>query len=145
MIDKQEFYHGAAIIKLLEDGRCTNIKKRDCGFVINNEIFIFLKYRTKSRSPWNFNFDSVDIERIRSCARNFRKIIIALICGGDGICPLLWQNAEKILGGKAGWISARRNFNQQYGVEGSECSLKGKVSLKEWPEIVFDGSAIKEE
>lgn len=138
MIDKQEFYHGAAVSRLLEDTRCQSIKKHDFGYVVNSEVFIFLKYRTKSRSPWNFGFDEEDLERIHSLVNCFKKIVIVLICGGDGICAILWRDAEKLLGNKAGWICARRKFNEQYGVTGSAGSLKGKVSLRQWPMIIFD-------
>jgi hypothetical protein len=139
MIEKQEFYHGAAIIKLLEDVRCHDIKKHEHGFVVNGDVFIFLKYRTKSRSPWNFNLDSVDLQNIRSCISDFKQIIVVFICGGDGVCPILWQDIERILLGNPGWVSVRRSFNQQYGVEGSGCGLKGKISLREWPQIAFSG------
>ena len=137
MIDKQEYYHGAAIIRLLEDERCQKVQKHNLGYTVNDESLIFLKYSTKSRSPWRFSFSSDEIERLNSLANSFRKIIIVLICGGDGICTISWQEAAGLLANDAGWISAKRNFNEQYGIAGSQGKLKGKVSLREWPSIVF--------
>lgn len=137
MIDKQEFYHGAAIICLLEDERCQKVQKHSLGYTVNDETFIFLKYATKSRSPWRFSFSRSEIESLNTISNSFKKIILVLICGGDGICSILWQEASELLGNDAGWISAKRDFNKQYGVAGSQRRLKGKVSLREWPSIVF--------
>ena len=137
MIDKQEYYHGAAIIRLLEDERCQKVQKHSLGYTVNDETFIFLKYTTKSRSPWRFSFSRDEIESLNAIANSFRRIILVLICSGDGICTISWQEASKLLGNDAGWISAKRNFNEQYGVAGSQGKLKGKISLREWPSIVF--------
>jgi hypothetical protein len=138
MIDKREFYHGVAIVRLLEDERCQNIKKRDFGYHVNDEIFIFPKYSTKSRSPWRFSFSKDDAERLNSLAGSFEKIVIVLICGGDGICTIDWREAADLLGNDAGWISAKRNFNEQYGVAGPLGKMNRKVSLREWPSIIFE-------
>ena len=137
MIDKQEFYHGVAIIRLLEDGHCQKVRKHDFGYTVNDEVFVFLKYSTKSRSPWRFTFRSDEVERLNSLASSFRRIALALICGGDGICAISWRKAVELLGNDAGWISARRNFNEQYGVAGPNGKLDGKISLREWPLIIF--------
>jgi len=138
MIDKREFYHGVAIIRLLEDERCQMVQKRDCGYDVNGEVFIFPKYSTKSRSPWRFSFSKDDAERLNSLARSFAKIVIVLVCGGDGICAIPWREAVDLLGNDAGWISAKRNFNEQYGVAGPRGKMKRKISLRDWPSIIFE-------
>lgn len=138
MIDKQEFYHGVAIIRLLESAHCQTVHKHSLGYTVNNGTFVFLKYSTKSRSPWRFSFGREETERMNSLASSFRKIVIALVCGGDGICAITWREAAELLGNDAGWISARRNFNEQYGVAGPRGRLKGKVPLGQWPSIVFE-------
>lgn len=103
---------------------------------MNDAAFVFLKYTTKSRSPWRFSFSDDEVQRLNLLAGQFQKIIIAMICGGDGICSVLWRDASNFLG-NAGWISARRKFNEQYAVAGQVGQLHGKVSLNEWPSIVF--------
>ena len=138
MIDKQEFYHGVAIIRLLGDVRCRRVQKCDFGYTVNDDVFLFPKYTTKSRSPWRFNFSDEDVKRLNHFANSFSKMIIALICGGDGICAIPWKDCEIILGRKAGWVSARRSFHEQYTVAGSAGALKGKVSLRQWPVIAFE-------
>ena len=138
MIDKQEFYHGVAIIRLLESEHYQRVQKHNLGYTVNDETFVFLKYSTKSRSPWRFSFSCDDSERLNSLASSFRKIVVALVCGGDGICAITWREAAGLLGNDAGWISARRDFNEQYGVAGPQGKLKNKVTLGHWPSIVFE-------
>lgn len=63
MLDKSAYYHGAAVIPILEDARCSSIRKRESlGYVVNNDIFLFIKYTTKARPPWRFTFDQEDID-----------------------------------------------------------------------------------
>jgi hypothetical protein len=138
MIAKKEFYHGVAIIRLLEDKRCQTVCKDDLGYIVNDQIFVFLKYTTKTRSPWTFTFGQDEVKQLNSLATSFRDIIIVLVCGGDGICAVPWCKASPLLGNKAGWISAKRKFNEQYAVAGQAGQLRGKVSLSEWPIIIFE-------
>ncbi len=65
---------------MLEDGRCQKVRGHDFGYIVNDEAFIFLKYSTKSRSPWTFSFSRDEIERVNLLATSFKAIILALIC-----------------------------------------------------------------
>ena len=141
MIDKHEFYHGAALIRLLEDDRCQRVRKGEFGYIVNDAIFVFPKYTTKHRSPWRFSFSADEVRRLNLLAGRFQKIVIAMICGGDGICTISWRQASDLLGDNAGWISARRKFNEQYAVAGQAGGLTGKVSLSQWPTIVFENKS----
>jgi len=141
MIDKREFYHGAALICLLEDARCQQVRKHEFGYIVNDAAFVFLKYTTKPRSPWRFSFSVDEVQRLNLLASQFRKIIIAMVCGGDGICAVSWRDASNLLGNNTGWISARRKFKEQYAVAGQVGQLHGKVSLNEWPSVVFGNNS----
>ena len=138
MIDKREFYHGVAVIRLLEDGRCQRVRRDESGYIVNDEIFVFLKYTTKQRSPWRFSFSDDEVQRLNVLAGRFQIIAVAMICGGDGICAVSWRETSDLLGNNAGWISAGRKFNEQYAVAGQAGKLSGKVSLGEWPSIIFE-------
>ena len=138
MIAKREFYHGVAIVRLLEDKRCQTVRKDELGYIVNDEVFVFIKYTTKTRSPWRFTFGKDEVKQLNTRATSFRNMVIVLICGGDGICAISWCSASRLLGNKAGWISTRRKFSEQYAVAGQAGQLHGKVSLSEWPLIVFE-------
>ena len=138
MLDKSEYYHGAAIVRLLENNKCESLKKiKNLGYLANGEIFILLKYRTNSRSPWNFTFDSEDIERCIKFSEMHRKVIVGLICGSDGVCSLDLDEVKFLLGSEAGWIRAARKHKESYKVTGSKGELFRKVSQKNWASKVF--------
>ena len=139
MLDKSEFYHGAAIIRLLENDKCKAVRKREfLGYVVNENIFVLIKYTTKARTPWGFTFDQEDVERCYKMAEEYDKSYMALVCGGDGVCVLKWREADKLLDGKPGRISAGRRHNESYAVKGSAEKLNGKVSVSRWPRVLFE-------
>ena len=138
MIDKQEFYWRAAIVRLLEDSRCTNVQKNEYGYVVNSSVFVFLKYSTKARTPWGFTFSNEEIMRLNQISSQYDKIVVGLICGGDGVCAVDWFQLRTLLVDKPGWISARRNFNERYGVTGPAGGLDRKIPLQSWPLLIFE-------
>lgn len=138
MLYKFGYYHGAAIIRLLEDERCRSVHKQGLGYVVNERNFVFFKYRTKTRSPWGFNFDQEDIDYCLKIAGAYERFVLGLICGGDGICALNWEEAKTLLGGKAGSISVERKHRHQYSVWGSVEELKNKISVSRWPVLLFE-------
>lgn len=142
MLDKSEYYHGAAIVRLLEDEKCRGVRKREfLGYVVNDDIFALLKYTTKGRSPWGFTFDQEDIDRCTRMASEYRRAVVGLICGGDGVCAVSWAEATQLLDGKPGRIAAGRKHNCSYSVWGSAAELKKKVPVGRWPALVFEQSA----
>lgn len=135
MIDKLHYYHGAAIVSLLENENFSVSRKGLLGYVVNNKVFIFVKYTTKSRSPWRFSFDQEDIDRCSKMAAEYNSVVIGLVCGGDGICAINWSEAQMLLGVKPGWISTKRKHNESYGVAGSASKFKGKIPIGRWISI----------
>ena len=90
MIEKQDFYHGAVLIRLLDDRRCKTISRTEIGYLINNHHHLYPKYTTKSRSPWSFTFKFAELEKLEQLTDD---VIVALVCAGDGICSIiLWTN-----------------------------------------------------
>jgi hypothetical protein len=139
MLDKSAYYHGAAIVQLLEDAQCRSIRKLGTlGYLVNDEIFVFLKYTTKATSPWRFTFDLEDVERTNKMAAQYRRVVFGFVCGGDGVCAIDSDQGRALLGGKPGWIAADRKHNRSYSVWGAGGELKRKISLGRWPGLVFD-------
>ncbi|OGI68714.1 hypothetical protein A2738_00170 [Candidatus Nomurabacteria bacterium RIFCSPHIGHO2_01_FULL_42_15] len=138
MIDKLQYYHGAAIVALLENENFSVKKKGLLGYVVNEKVFVFLKYTTKARSPWRFSFDQEDIDRCLKMESEYSTVILGLVCGGDGVCALTWKEARSLLSTNPGWISVQRKHNKSYGVAGSISKLKGKVSVRRWSNIVSE-------
>jgi hypothetical protein len=138
MIDKQEYYHGAAIVRLLEDARYQTVKKHAMGYIINDEAIVLIKYSTKNRSPWRFTVTLDEMVNIETLVKQNIKVVIVLICGGDGICAISANELRSVMGDNPGWIAAKRNYNEQYGVSGQNGMLERKIAFQRWPSIVFE-------
>ncbi len=82
MIEKLEVYHGAAVIRLIEDERCNSVRRVESGYLVNDERAIFLKYTTKAHSPWRFTVSGDDLARYDVTAHQFETCVLALVCGG---------------------------------------------------------------
>ena len=139
MIEKLEFYHGAALVRVVEDPRCASIAKHAFGYRVNNNRILGIKYSTRARSPWGFTFSGDDISRFNAAKREFGECLIALVCGGDGICALSWSIAANLLADSPGRVAAKRGFAGCYSVSGPAGELSGKVAMNRWPAIVFEG------
>lgn len=144
MIEKLEFYHGAALVRLIEDARCNRIAKHACGYLVNQSRIIAIKYSTKAHSPWGFTFSQDDLTRISKAEQGSKGCIVAFVCGGDGVCVLFWTTVVALLGNLPGRIGAKRGFGGCYAVTGPSGELKGKVAMNRWPAIVFENDGASE-
>ena len=138
MIDKADFYHGAALVRVIEDARCESIARRELGYLVNGRAAVCVKYSTKARSPWQFTLTADEVDNCGSAAAEGRQCVVAFVCGGDGICAVPWHEVNGLIAGKAGaGISAKRAFNGCYSLTGPNGPLKRKVARNQWPGILF--------
>jgi hypothetical protein len=137
MIEKQEFYHGAALYRLIEDVRTVSLRADGIGYVVNEAVFTLIKYATKTSSPWRFTVSADEARTLSRRSKAGQMVFIALVCGGDGICATTWEIASEVLGATPGWLSCRRRFHEQYALAGTEGEVQGKVPDKAWPSILF--------
>lgn len=144
MIDKEEFYRGAALALLLEDFRCKSVRRLGKGGYVVGDTFFQIRFTTKARSPWGFTITESDIERFEVGRHEASTQMLVLVCGGDGICVLRSDEVSKLLGDKPGSVSARRKHNTQYEVRGSSERLNYKIPRNRWPTIVFEKGADQE-
>src|SRR5262249_19005294 len=118
MIEQLEFYHGAALVPVIEDPRCKSITKHACGYLVNGNRVLAVKYSTKTHSPWGFTFSADDILRLDAATTEAGHCLIALVCGGDGICALSWVVAKALLAESPGRLGVKRGFAGCYAISG---------------------------
>lgn len=137
MIDETEFYHGAALARLICDPRCPAVRRERDIYVINDAYIAFLKYTTKVRSPWRFTATEGDQHSLaRAEARG--PVTIGLVCGGDGICAITLEEWRSLTDRQASWLSVRRRFNEMYAVSGAAGELPRKISMQRWTDLLLD-------
>ena len=137
MIDKADFYHGAALAAALDDTRCIEVARYPPGYLVNDTTLALIKYTTKNYSPWQFTFSAEDVARLQHLPDGVDRVVLALVCAGDGICAISASVARALLEDAAAWIRVRRRFRGWYGVSGPAGILETKVAIKRWPEILF--------
>jgi len=140
MIDKLDYYHGAAILSLIEDPRCQKISKSEYGYLVNEEAIVCLKYSTKGHSPWHFTVTTDDVSRLTNALAASRRCVVGFVCGGDGVCAAPWASVNQLIAATPAWITAQRAFNGSYGLSGPRGRLKHKIALNRWPNVVFEES-----
>jgi hypothetical protein len=137
VIDKADFYHGAALAQALDDTRCVDVARCFPGYLVNDAVLAMIKYTTKNHSPWQFTFSAEDVSRLKHCPDGVDRVVLALVCGGDGICAFSAESAGALLDGAAAWIAVRRKFRGWYGVSGPAGKMEKKVAVRQWPDILF--------
>jgi hypothetical protein len=55
---------------------------------VNEKGILAIKYSTRAHSPWGFTFSDDDISRLAAVSSEVGECIVALVCGGDGVCAL---------------------------------------------------------
>jgi hypothetical protein len=137
-IKKQEFYEGAALHRLARRGDIPGIRYDAPFFVFDNRLLVLLKYSTRTRSPWGFTF-MPDEQAVLSCRALERDpLVIAMVCGGDGIAAIGYDTYLTIAAPRATAlrVSCGRLHGKHYSISGPDGSLSRKVAPSDWHQIL---------
>ncbi len=132
-IKKQEFYEGAALHLLARTDTIAGIRYEAPFFLLNDHLLVLLKYSTKGRSPWGFTF-TADEQVVLEKRASQDKIVIGLVCGGDGVVALGYDGYRSVAAPRksAVHIACYRQHGEHYEVNGPDGKLKGKVAPSSW-------------
>jgi hypothetical protein len=154
MINDQEFLHGAAFLRLIENGDFITIRHLSdlqlSLYLVQSQgcnAAVLMKLSTKPKSPWPFLFTEQEAEAIEELSRQQTglKIYFALICHKDGICCLSRDRLLNVLDDGSSLarqrISVSRPRSGSYHVVGPERRRLGRtVAQSDWPRILFQNS-----
>lgn len=143
-----EFYHGAALLKIIKSNKYKKIEllsNNNSVYLIDDKYGLYIKYSQKRISPWVFTFDKVHIDEISEVYGLLKNVYIVLICHDDGICCLNWQEFNTVLSIQDNiypkWIKAIRKINEKYSVFGSDGNLQHKIGISDFPDkLSYDKS-----
>lgn len=143
MVDREDFYHGGALARLLANGDSITLARCNTGYLVNGTVFALVRYSKKTTTPWRFTLNRRDFDYLDNPPPGVNRSVLALVCGGDGVCALDWREARSLLGDPTTWICATRMFNKQYSVAGPAGRRQKKVSYKDWISlVVVDGEQV---
>jgi hypothetical protein len=145
MIKEFEFYHGAAITRLIHSQKPFSIKvfpgHGNASYVVNEKVGLYLKYSSKRLSPWAFSFRKAHQSEIDELKRYFKNVVVGLICHEDGIVGLSYNELKTIVDDnfeEIEWISASRKPRGQYSIKGKDGRLLYKISEGEFLNKVLE-------
>lgn len=100
-IQKQDIYHGAALLQIIEHSSFTALNKtadKKYGhYRINANINIFIKYCSNTASPWTFNFQPLELEAIEKDYNSIEVVYLCLVCGHNTVCTIQKWQIESLL------------------------------------------------
>lgn len=140
-----EFYHGAALIRLIHNYKNTNVEQyststSNASYVIDDKVGLYLKYSSSRLSPWVFTFKQEHIKEIEAMKEILTDVFTVLICGRDGMACLSYLELKLALGNEYGsteWLKAARRVREKYAISGSDGKLKTKIGDNEFPAKVI--------
>ena len=136
-IKKQEFYEGAALHLLAREGGINNLRYEVPFFVLNNGLFVLLKYSTRGRSPWGFTFTPDEQTLLRTRASR-SSVVIGLICGSDGVAAFSYDTYRTVASPRkaAVHIACYREHGKHYEVSGPDGPLDEKIAPSVWRQLL---------
>lgn len=138
------FFHGSALVRLIQDPRTYGIKlyQGNHCYLVNKKSCIYLKHSTKRISPWQFTFLPEHLSEITDIQNDIKTLFVVLICNDDGICCLDYQEiAQLILIGNMNQtksIRVSRSTREKYAVSGTDGKLKYKIGNNDFPRKVLE-------
>jgi hypothetical protein len=135
VIRESEFYHGAALLRVVTSfDRGVKVTRRaDVGagcYAIEDAVGIYIKYSTSRMPPWRFSFNKEQRAIIRALAQTYGTIATLLVCNDDNMVVLVGGEVDALLGkasSTARWISVRRAPRGMCALAGSAGNLKRRL------------------
>jgi hypothetical protein len=141
MVREFEFYHGAALARLIHGHTNINIEQysavtSNASYIVNERIGLYLKHSTNRLSPWVFTFKREHQQEVEEMKKELADVFVVLICGKDGMACLSYSELKLALNdehGAAEWLKVARRIREKYAISGSDGKLKTKIGENEFP------------
>ncbi len=136
-IQKQEFYEGAALVRLARAARSIRLEFEPPYFIADKRVALYIKYTTKTRTPWGFTFSAAELAELLRKERT-TPVVVGLVCGSDGVAALELRAILPLLATrKLGFhISCSRDHRKFYCVSGPAGSLGNTIAPSEWQNLL---------
>lgn len=136
-IQRLEFYEGAALHRLIRSLGEVRLRVDRGGFILDERLCIYFKYRTRTRSPWTFTFSANERKLITSHAMTMR-VVVGLVCGSDGVAALEYHDFAAVAGDGDSQIaiSCSRGYDEHYAVGGPATELSRKIAPSAWGRLL---------
>ena len=141
-VQQKDLYHGAAITQLVEHDSFKALNKADGKYghyLVNTDRRLMVKLTEKANDPWQFTFQSDDLDTLRADIVSGFSTFVVLVCGQSTICLLEQKDYEAIIDLNAAgqqWIRVEIP-KASMRVRGSAGELKRAIKHNAFPADVF--------
>jgi hypothetical protein len=144
MIRDFEFFHGAALMKLVRSGARVTIApfkgSSNASYVVNDRCGLYLKHSSSRMSPWSFSFYRANQQEIDDLHRLIGSVVVGLICNDDGIVGLGYSELRTVLDAihePVEGVAISRKPRGMYMVRGRDGKMQYRVGGGDFVEKVF--------
>jgi hypothetical protein len=144
MIRDYEFFHGAALAKLVRSGGRLIVApfkgSGNAAYLVNDRCGLYLKHSTSRMSPWAFTFlrdHQLDIDGMQA---NIGCVVIGLICNDDGVVGLEYAEFRTVLDAsheEAEGVVVTRKPRGMYRVKGHDGKMQYRIGEGEFVKKVL--------
>jgi hypothetical protein len=136
-IRKLEYYEGAALYRLIRSLGEVRVRVDDGSVVLDDQVRVFLKYCTRTRSPWSFTFSGAERRALGKHSATIR-VLIGLVCGSDGVAALEYADLFDVAGDGENQIavSCCRGYDEYYTISGPVKELARKIAPAAWNRVL---------
>jgi hypothetical protein len=136
-IQKQEFYEGAALRRLVIYSPSITLAFSPPFYIANQRLALYIKYSTKARTPWGFSFSAAEYTRLLQQA-NTTPVVIGCVCGGDGVATISLDELTELQASTTGglYVSFKRPHRSHYVVSGPSGTLAHSVAPSDWQNLL---------
>lgn len=134
MIRDFEFYHGAALARLVRSGRRVTIvllkENSKASYVVNDHCGLYLKHSSSRMNPWSFTFHRDHQHEIDAMHHLIGYVVVGLICNDDGVVGLNYTEFRTVLDTNhevVGGISVSRKPRGMYTVRGRDAKMQYRI------------------
>jgi hypothetical protein len=134
MIRDVEFFHGAALVRLVRSGQRLAISPfngwSNASYVVNDRCGLYLKHSSSRMSPWGFTFRRDHQHEIDEMHRLTGYVVVGLICNDDGVVGLDYIEFRTVLDTNheaAEGIGISRKPRGMYMVKGRDGELRYRI------------------
>lgn len=143
-VQEKHTYHGQALAQIVEHKSFKALNRASANYghyIVNADRHVFVKYSTKPKPPWGFQFSPADLAAIKSVStRKGVRIFLALVCGRSTVCLLRESEFTQVIAIGPGAQQSIRVEVPKGGschVHGSQGDLAGTIPHNIFPDRVF--------
>jgi hypothetical protein len=136
-IQKNEFYEGAALHRLIRGSTGAKVVYSPPMFVFDDGLQVHLKYSTGKRSPWSFTF-TPDEQVLLNERASLMPLVIGLVCGADGVAALPYDDYATVamVRPAALRVSCYRAYREHFEICGPDGVLPSKIAPSDWTRLL---------